>query len=142
MGFPGGAKEPACQCRKHKRHGLDPWVGKFPWRRAWQPLQYSCLENSTDRGAWQVGYSPWVAKSQTRLKRLSTHVCKIASGKLEDKWGLEPRNVGASRCQEGKGYIFAPKTVLVKMVFHSTSEITPPMNCAPQNPGNICRFLL
>jgi len=27
-------KEPTCQCRKHKRHGVDPWVGKIPWRRA------------------------------------------------------------------------------------------------------------
>ena len=37
--FPGGSsgKEPACQCRRHKRHGFDPWVGKIPWRRAWQP---------------------------------------------------------------------------------------------------------
>ena len=35
-GFPGGAggKEPACQCRRCKRHGFDPWVGKTPWRRA------------------------------------------------------------------------------------------------------------
>ena len=30
-------KEPTYQCRKHKRHGFDPWVGKIPWRRAWQP---------------------------------------------------------------------------------------------------------
>ena len=38
-GFPGGAsdKEPACQCRRHKRYGFDPWVGKIPRRRAWQP---------------------------------------------------------------------------------------------------------
>ena len=38
-GFPGGAcgKEPTCQCRRHKRLGLDPWVKKIPWRRAWQP---------------------------------------------------------------------------------------------------------
>ena len=37
--FPGGAsgKEPACQGRRHKRCGFDPWVGKIPWRRAWQP---------------------------------------------------------------------------------------------------------
>ena len=30
-GFPGGAhaKEPACQCRRHKRRGFDPWVGKI-----------------------------------------------------------------------------------------------------------------
>ena len=33
MGFPGGAvvdKEPPCQCRKHKRLRLDPWVRKIP----------------------------------------------------------------------------------------------------------------
>ena len=38
-GFPGSAsgKEPACQCRKRKRLGFNPWVKKIPWRRAWQP---------------------------------------------------------------------------------------------------------
>ena len=40
MGFPGGAsgKEPACQYRRHKRSGFDPWVWKIPWRRARQPI--------------------------------------------------------------------------------------------------------
>ena len=39
LGFPGGAsgKEPACQCRRHKRRGFHPCVGKTPQRRAWQP---------------------------------------------------------------------------------------------------------
>ena len=27
-------KESACQCR---RHVFDPWIGKIPWRRKWQP---------------------------------------------------------------------------------------------------------
>jgi len=38
LDFPGGTsgKEPACQCRGHKRHRFNPWVGKIPWRRAWQ----------------------------------------------------------------------------------------------------------
>ena len=26
----------------------------YHWRRKWQPLQYSCLENPMDRGAWQA----------------------------------------------------------------------------------------
>ena len=32
MRFPGGAsgKEPTCQCKRHKRRGFDPWVGKSP----------------------------------------------------------------------------------------------------------------
>ena len=28
-------KESACQCRRHKRQGFNPWVGKIPWRRVW-----------------------------------------------------------------------------------------------------------
>ena len=37
LSFPGGAsgKEPACQSRRCQRCGLDPWVGKVPWRRTW-----------------------------------------------------------------------------------------------------------
>ena len=37
--FPGGAdgKEPACQCRRHKRPGFNPRVGKIPCKRSWQP---------------------------------------------------------------------------------------------------------
>ena len=40
--------------RRCKSHGLHPWVGKMPWRREGNLLQYSCLENPTDRGAWQA----------------------------------------------------------------------------------------
>ena len=29
-------KESTCQCRRHKRHRVDPWVGKIPWSRKWQ----------------------------------------------------------------------------------------------------------
>ena len=39
LGFQDGIRgtEPACQCRRHKRGGFDPSVGKIPWRRTWQP---------------------------------------------------------------------------------------------------------
>ena len=38
MGFPcGTGKDPACQYRRGKRCGCYPWIGKIPWRRAWQP---------------------------------------------------------------------------------------------------------
>ena len=38
-GFPSGArgKESTCQCRRCKTCGFDPWVGKIPWSRKWQP---------------------------------------------------------------------------------------------------------
>ena len=45
-------KEFTCQCRRCKRPGFDPWVRKIPWRRAWQPTPYACLENSMGTGVW------------------------------------------------------------------------------------------
>ena len=44
------------------------------WRRKWHPLQYSCLENSVDRGTWWAAVHG-VTQSRTRLKRLSMHAC-------------------------------------------------------------------
>ena len=39
LGFLGGAfgKESTCQCRRQKRWRFDPWIGKIPCRRKWQP---------------------------------------------------------------------------------------------------------
>ena len=45
-------KEPACQCRRHKRHGSIAGLGKSPGGEHGIPLQYSYLENPTDRGTW------------------------------------------------------------------------------------------
>ena len=79
-GFPGGTsgKEPACQGRRPKRHGLDPWVGKVPLEEG-MATHFSVL-------AWRI---PWteewqgtvhrVAKSWTGLKRLSA-TCTHARG--------------------------------------------------------------
>ena len=43
------------------------WGGKIPWRRAWQPLQYSYMQHPMYRGAWQapLGWVHWVAKCRT-----------------------------------------------------------------------------
>ena len=51
--------------------GLIPGLGRSPGGGHGSPLQYSCLENPMDRGAWwATGHG--VAKSQTQLKPLST----------------------------------------------------------------------
>ena len=65
-GFPGVAsgKEPACQCRRQKRLMFIPGLGRFPGGGRGNPLQYSCLENPMDRGAWQATVQR-VAKSCT-----------------------------------------------------------------------------
>ena len=54
LGFPGGAKEPTCRYRRCKTYGFSPWVGKVPWRRAWQPTPESLPGEShpTDLGSF------------------------------------------------------------------------------------------
>ena len=63
MGFPGGAsgKESVCQCRRCRRCGVDPFVGKIPGEGNGNPLQYSYLENPMVRGVWRATV-PEVAK--------------------------------------------------------------------------------
>ena len=53
MGFPGGSggKESACNARDPSS---IPGSGRSPGEGNGNPLQYSCLENSLDRGAWQT----------------------------------------------------------------------------------------
>ena len=79
MGFPGSTsgKEPACQCRRHKRCWFDPWVERFPGGGHGNPLQYYYLENPTDRGAWRAAMH-WVTKSWTWPKWFSSHVHSTA----------------------------------------------------------------
>ena len=46
---------------------VQPLVGRSPGEGNGYSLQYSCLENSKDRGTWQTAVCV-VAKSQTRLR--------------------------------------------------------------------------
>ena len=65
LGFSGGlaGKESACNVGDL---GSNPGLGKSPEKRKVYLLQYSCLENSMDRGAWQAT-AHVVTKSWTRL---------------------------------------------------------------------------
>ena len=58
-GFPGGTsgKEPVCQCRRCKRRGFTTWIGKIPWKGAWQcpPV---LLPGESDGQRSLSGYSP------------------------------------------------------------------------------------
>ena len=71
MGFPGGSsgKEPTCNAEDIRDRGSIPGLGRSPGGENGNPLQYSCLENPMDRGAWRAIVHR-VTKSQTQLKRL------------------------------------------------------------------------
>ena len=51
---------------------LIPGLGRSPGEGHGNPLQYSCLENSMDRGAWRATVRE-ITKNGTQLKRLSMH---------------------------------------------------------------------
>ena len=70
-GFPGGSdgKESAYQARYP---GLIPGSERSPGVGNGNPLQYSCLENPMDRGAWPTRVRG-VTKSQTRLSDFHYH---------------------------------------------------------------------
>ena len=70
LGFPGGdsGKETSCNIGDA---GLIPGSGRSPGEGNGNSLQYSCLENPMDRGAWWATVHG-VAQSRAGLKRLST----------------------------------------------------------------------
>ena len=65
-------KNPACQSRRCKRDtGSIPRSGRSPGEGNGNTLQYSCLENPMDRGAWRSTVHR-IVQSWTQLKQLST----------------------------------------------------------------------
>ena len=69
QGFPGGSHGKASPCNVGDP-GSIPGLGRSPGEGNGYPLQYSCLENSMDRGAWQATVHG-VTKSWTRLSDLT-----------------------------------------------------------------------
>ena len=65
MGFSGGSEGKASACGVGDP-GSIPVLGKSPGEGNGNPLQYSCLENPMDRGAWWATVHG-VTKSQTQL---------------------------------------------------------------------------
>ena len=110
------------QCR---RHGLDPWVGKIPWRRKWWPTPVFLPEKIS----WTEKpgrYSPWGCK-ETRLKETEhAHVSKsyFNSGinvnikMLGLQWFTEQRRF----CSQGA----------YRLIGHSNHSGTIFCVCAPQ----------
>ena len=94
-------KESACNSGAAGAAGLIPSLGRSPGGGHGNPLQYSCLENAIDRGAWQVTVRR-VVKSRTRLKQLSMH----AHTRQEAKH-LGP-NQGQRYCTEGYFHMDQP----------------------------------
>ena len=71
LGLPGGSDGKESTCNMGDL-GSIPGLGRSPGGAHSYPLQYSCVENPMDRGAWWAA-AHGVTKSRTWLKRFSTH---------------------------------------------------------------------
>ena len=73
---PGGpvVQNPPANAGDARDLGSIPDSGRSPGKGKGNALQYSCLENPMDRGAWRATVHR-VTQRQTLLKRLSTHTC-------------------------------------------------------------------
>ena len=78
LDFPSGAsgKELSRQCRRQKRQGFDPWVGKILWRRKQQPTPVFLPGESHGQRSLK-GYSPWGHKELDTTKRLRSSIMPL-----------------------------------------------------------------
>ena len=72
LGFPGGSEVKASAWNAGNL-GLIPGSGRSPGEGNGTPLQYSCLENPMDGGAWWATYSPRGRKELDTTERLHFH---------------------------------------------------------------------
>ena len=64
----GSIKLSSCQC---KRCRFDPWVGKIPWRRKWQPTPVFLPGESHGQRSLE-SYSPWAHRTEHAFTRMVT----------------------------------------------------------------------
>ena len=67
-----------------RRLGFDPWVGKIPWRRKWQPTPVFLPGKSYEQGSL-ADYSPWGPVDLDTTKQRHTHTSRV---NIARPWGL------------------------------------------------------
>ena len=85
-------------CKRYKRGGFDPWSGRSPGIGNGNPLPYSCLENSVDRGAqmvqfmWlrRVGHDRAYTQAHTGYPRLCLRHLRYSVTKSDKSSALLP----------------------------------------------------
>ena len=66
-------KEFTCKCRRCR---FDPWVGKVPWRRKWQPTPIF-LSGKCHVQKIPLAYSPWGCKGPDTTQQLNNNSCSL-----------------------------------------------------------------
>ena len=115
--------------RRLKKGRFNPRLGRSPGRGHDDPLQYSCLENPMDRGAWWATVRG-VPESRTRLKQLSTAsvptgMCHLVPSRISLHSGMQVADSswpGGGFGSLGKGRFHSPSNSLRATLSPSQSE--------------------
>ena len=102
--FPGGtnSKEPACKCKRHKRTGFDPCVGKILWRRAWQ-ITLVFLPGECHGQRSLAGYSPEGLRVRHNLATKPSHNT-FYKPLVKTDWGKKKRY---QQCKEQTVFLYS-----------------------------------
>ena len=92
--IPGGTsgKEPTCQCRRLRDMHSVLGLGRFPGGGHGNPLQYSCLENPMDRGAWWATVHAAAAAKSLQSDSVRPH--RRQPTRLPHPWDSPGKNTG------------------------------------------------
>ena len=82
LGFPGGSAGKEFVCNAGDL-GSIPGLGRSPGEENSYPLQYSCLENPTDRGTWQATVHG-VTKSRTWLSDWTEMMASVVAQQVKN----------------------------------------------------------
>ena len=131
LGFPGGAsvKEPACQCRRHKRCGFDPWVQKIPWKKMWQPtlvfLPGEYCEQRSLAGYGPQSHKEWDTTEASDLARRCAYV--IYHSSLPRCWWSRSHRyllTASSRFKNRKAHFLNLPWIFHKMYQHISKVLS------------------
>ena len=131
-------KESACQCRECKGCGFDPWMGKIPWRRKWQPTQVF-LPGKVHGQMSLADCCPWGRKELDTTQWLSTHTHTQFSSDLNHIRVFSPRY---SLPSIARNYLIYWKFILMQMELQREEINKKSINNQDDKRSRLCYILM
>ena len=116
--------------------GSNPGSGRSPGGGHGNPLQYACLENPMDRGAWQTAVHR-VAKSWTWMRQLSMHACSSSTGMAPAQCMLETLPC-ADSCYSPPSLVYFGTPPPIHVCFNSSHSGEQYWHGTLQEPPTLC----
>ena len=135
-------KEYTCKCRRCKRWGFNPWVGKIPWRRKWQPTpvfwpgEFQGQRNLGVHGSMGSleSQSPLSHKESDATEWLNKEQCKLGKGSVSFTFLILEPNVLNDSLGFNSFRLLCGHTGIVRSVCMLSHAVCNPMDCS--TPGS------